>query len=558
MSAELSSESIAWRASGAPSKGVVVACVLFGLLFGAAVALPLYYTDSGLTNQQAKLVFLPAAILAFCIAYLLCTAATKLPESTARAFSSSRRVFLVCLLILLAVFAIALLCSYPGFCSFDSRHIMNQALGQSHYSPAHRYEGLSAHHPPFYTFLVWVAFSLTSFAGDMDVSIATFMAGQATFVALVVALALAVLNEAKAPAWVIVLALAFYALTPVLAAHAITMWKDTPFSACILLLTAIIVLYVQKGALSARGIVGLAVVLLLTALLRSNGIIVMAATLAVLCLHFRKQVKPLLASFGSIVAVLAFISLVVYPALSVSSAHFAESVSLPLQQLGATIADDGTISKDDREFLDTVLPLEEWKENYNPTLVNDLKLHEQFDDEFLEAHKAEFLMIWLRTMPANLKTYFKAWVLVTYGYWQPGHENTIGYKYTMTKQDDSIVRDKVRDLIGLGYNPHRIANAEKEYFTLLFGMGSYIWLVLLALVLCYARGGRRSMGRCALVLTPILVLFLTLMLASPTFSDYRYVLSLFLVLPLLPYLVASNPRRADVAAIGNQEEAAHE
>ena len=80
-------------------------------------------------------------------------------------------------------------------------------------------------------------------------------------------------------------ALAFFAFNSVIARYATTMWKDVPFAMTMLL--AILQLFeiaLTKGAViqSPRACIKLALLTLLTCLLRNNGIYAMAAGVVVL------------------------------------------------------------------------------------------------------------------------------------------------------------------------------------------------------------------------------------------------------------------------------------
>ena len=77
-------------------------------------------------------------------------------------------------------------------------------------------------------------------------------------------------------------------------------------------------------------------------------------------------------------------------ALGIQKAHFAEAVSIPLQQMARVVADDGTISEADTELLNAILPLEQVKECYDETTPNAVKFAPDFNDAYLESHKDEW------------------------------------------------------------------------------------------------------------------------------------------------------------------------
>lgn len=465
-------------------------------------------------------------------------------HSAFRVLPDSRVLFAVSFAIFMTVFALSLATSYPGQCSPDSVDIINQALGTSHYSNWHRYEGLSAHHPPFYTFLVWIAFTCTAWAGDTYLSIATAITLQAVYVAAAAAVAIALFNEAGAPRWSSILAIAFLAFTPVLPAHVVTLWKDAPFSATVLLLSAYLVYLQQAGEITPKRAIGLVAIIVPICLLRSNGLIVCMVVLLAMLLAFHKGRRIVASSAVLVLAMSLVITGPAYSALYISKAHFSEAMAMPIQQLAAVIHEGEPIQGS--ETLDRILPLEQWGESYDPTTSNPIKFNPAFDDAYLEGHKAEFLQTWLANAPTHLDIYARAWADETRGYWEPGYQSVIAYAHTIGEKETV-------DLLHAGTNPAALANSPRLRGIVwpLSGMGTYIWLLLAGMVASAILGGRKGLAQCALAVSPMLALYGTLLLAAPIVDDYRYVLPLYLVLPFLPYLVFRAARqRADRAPSG--------
>ena len=444
-----------------------------------------------------------------------------------------RKIFLVSFFLIEAAFLFALLSNYPGLCSPDSNTIIEQVTGQGTYSERNRYEGLSNAHPVFYTFCLWVVFKLTAVFGSESFSLFVFMFIQITFVACSLAWAVAWLARTGARKGYVALALCFIVLSPVIACHVIILWKDVPFAAALLVL----VLYlaelgtIRKPALKQMIVLG--VLLLLVSLLRNNGYYVALLTVLYLVV-FRADIRK--ASACVALCLVAFMSTLhgpVFSALSISQGHFAESAGIPLQQLAATVEAGGPMSEEDQAILDAILPLELWAECYDPSTSNPIKQHDSFNDEYLNSHKAEFLGVWVNCLPDNFTTYVKAWVLETYGYWQPGYTTYLG-KLTCTANDQPAT-----DFIGINYQPQKIANALRNLFPIIFGMGSLIWFSMTAMVFGIVSG--RGIRHIAIALTPyvpLLGLFGTLLIAAPIVSDYRYIFALYLVLPFLPQIFA--------------------
>ena len=519
----------AHRKDNPNSQGVVLLAVL-AVLYGIAATLPAY-AQYQLTFPVWFLAFVGTSGIAFAGFALANAALDKLagsirderhdegaPEHVRTL--STRNVFLICFAFIEIAFLFALLSNYPGLCSPDSNAILSQVNGQEYYSDTNRYEGLTNAHPIFYTFLIWLVFKATSFIGSQSISLFVFMLLQVTYVAAALAWCLAWLAKTGARKAYLIGATAFIVLSPVIASHVIILWKDIPFAATLLLLVIHLGEYLKDEKPTRKQVIELGVLLLLVSLLRNNGYYLALFTLVFLVIFRPLHRKPAAIVAVALVVFMTVLQGPIFGALSISKGHFAESVGIPLQQLAATVSVDGTIS-------------------YDPSTSNPIKQNELFNDEYLDTHKGEFLAVWAHVLPHNLTTYIRAWVMETYGYWQPGYNTLIG-SLTCTANDVPAT-----DFFGMGYKPQFIANALREQFPALLGMGSLIWFSIATMVfsiIAGRKGGNRAEKRSvAAIITPympLIGLIGTMLLAAPIVSDYRYIFALYLVIPFLPQLYA--------------------
>lgn len=532
-------------ASGAPSAAhrklqptSVAILAVSALLYGIASTLPLY-AQYALTFPLWVLACVGISGVAFVIITAFYKASLRMRGFVRTASdegvpkSSVRRVFLLSFALIELAFLFALLSNYPGLCSPDSNATLSQVNGQDYYSDSNRYEGLTNAHPIFYTFLIWLVFKGTAFLGSQEASLFVFMFLQITFVAAALAWCVSWLARTGARKGYVAGALAFVVLSPVIAAHVIILWKDIPFAAVLLLLTVHLTEYRGRVKPTIKQFVVLGTLLLFVSIFRNNGYYVALFTVAFMIVFQTGLRKQLLAVAAVLVLLMSLFQGPIQSALSISKGHFAESVGIPLQQLAATVVAEGEIDSHDQEVLEEILPLQEWADSYNPSTSNPIKQNVLFNDDYLDNHKGEFLGVWARTLTKNFSTYVRAWVLETYGYWQPGYSTWIG-RLTETANDTPA-----KDFFGIGYKPQFIANAFLTLLPAFFGMGSLIWFSLVALVLSvsFVRGWKRKV-KALTPYIPALGLLGTLLIAAPIVSDYRYIFALYLVIPFLPQIVA--------------------
>ena len=523
-------------------KASTVILVVFSALFAIAATLPAFAK-----YELTFFVWLVACVGTTCLAYIGFSAAAhaldKLgayvcaPHDANNAPTPAlrtRKTFVICFAIIELVFLIGLLSAYPGLCSTDSNTLIYQVTGQDYYGVGMEYSGLSNAHPIFYTFLLWIVFSITAFMGSTYASLFTFMLLQTCYVAACLAYALTWLVKTGASKTYVKIALAFVVISPVIAAHVIILWKDIPFAATVLLLVLHLVNYSKQEKPTLKQTLKLGILLLLVSLFRNNGYYV-ALIVGVYLLVFNACVRKHAAIVtATLIVCISLLHGPIFSAFSISQGHFAESVGIPLQQLGATLVAGGEIDESSQETLNNIFPLETWKECYNPETTNSVKHHEQFNNEYLDSHKAEFLSAWARTLPAHISTYVRAWVLETYGYWQPGYVAYIG------TDNVTFNEEPAHDLLGLHYSPQLIANTLRHQFPFLLGMGSLIWFSLATLMFSIVNSKKQHVRTKASIIAapymPLIGLLATMLLAAPIVGDYRYIFSMYLVLPFLPQL----------------------
>lgn len=505
-------------------KSFIVPAV-FGLLLSSAVVVSLW-ANQVMGKLELLALWVGLAFVATLGLSLLSKLEIKLVGGGS-AFSQTLKFSLSCFLVLETLMLIILLSNYPGFCSVDSNDIINQALGISHYQNHFRYEGLTNHHPVFYTFLFWLVWVFTGSSSDPAFAVFVFLIMQSLFLSTGIAWALGWFNKHCNSRGLVLFVTACSILSPVLLIHALVMWKDVPFAVVLLILVLKLYDYAKKNSLEKKDILGLFCLCLAMSLLRNNGIYISIVLLIYMIIVFKEARKKILGAFVSLIIVIGIIQGPLFGALSVSSGHFAESVSVPLQQIAAVAADDaGVINEEQESFLDNIRPIREMAEVYNPGSANPVKFSPSFSDTYLESHKIEFIKTWAEIVVANPSIAFRAWVQLTCGYWLPGFFADIGAQET-------IYHEQPVSIIGFSLNPHDYFSALNSVFPGLFSMGNTIWVVIASLgvlILCNRAKGIFKRATC---FVPILVLELTLLVAAPIASDFRYVLGIYLVIPFL-------------------------
>ncbi len=423
----------------------------------------------------------------------------------------SLRAFLLCVLAMLLCWSPYMLALYPGVVLPDTLASVGQIIGDAE---------LSNHHPVLFTFLLG-AFLKLPVSISVNMKVFLFSLFQATMLATTASTILAWCRTRGLKAGPFVACIVFFCLCPVFPLYAVNVQKDAIHAMFCVLLSLCAVEW--RG--ERRQCLPLFATLLMTSLTRSNGVLASAATIGFLLAFAIRDKERVRATIG--VAVAYALAFFISNALILSIAkptERSEVFGMPLQQLSRVVVCDGAMSDGDLAFMNKLLPLDEYKECYVPTLVNHIKWADQFDEQFLSKNSTEFVALWLRNLPGNLGIYADAFILETFGFWVPGFRHDYGYMDDQVQGNDFGIerRDLSSRLFGGSFASNLVA------YRWFIGSGTLLWIVLFGLWLALAFRRYRT----ALLYVPALASVLAILMATPVAFSLRYVFVLALGLPL--------------------------
>ncbi|MDE6055043.1 MAG: hypothetical protein K2G55_15085, partial [Lachnospiraceae bacterium] len=184
------------------------------------------------------------------------------------------------------------------------------------------------------------------------------------------------------------------------------------------------------------------------------------------------------------------------------------------------------------QYLYRLLPEEEWQ-NYSPGCSDTLKWNEQFDREYLNQTKGQFIRIWGQLLLKNPRVCAEAYLLGTYGIWGIETRNKEQYyskkiwENTLGLYQNSPLPESLRQLIVVYYC---------NRFTYGYlSMGTAYWLLFaVTLWLLY-----RKLYQYVVITVPLWLLFVSLLVATPIAFAFRYGFVIAMAFPfyvLLPFM----------------------
>lgn len=172
----------------------------------------------------------------------------------------------------------------------------------------------------------------------------------------------------------------YFSLSPYIATYSIAMWKDPSFSTALALVTLLLMDFVlSKGAIiesSKAWLPCFLILLLIVTFSRDNGIYIITCVEIILLVYWLvTRIKPEhsfahIGKFPGLIACAMVLCLVItgpiYRVLGAASSPKVESVGILLNQMARVAALDDDMAEGDREYLNSIVPLDEYKTLYSP------------------------------------------------------------------------------------------------------------------------------------------------------------------------------------------------
>lgn len=429
-----------------------------------------------------------------------------------------------------------LLYNYPGVMTPDSINQYAQIIGVY---------AKSNHHPWMHTLLIQLWYRLgLHITNNAIIAISFYTVFQMCFLALTASFVTFTLQTVRVKNSISYFVIAFYALMPYNGAFSVTIWKDVMFAAAFTLFSCTMIHFLiinrtLPKSLSLPWLCTLYVISgFMVCLFRTNGWYVFLVTLPFLIYTLREHFKLIIPLNIGLFILVLFVKVPLMNIYDVIQPDFAESLSIPAQQIARVYAMNPTISAEQDAMLRKIIDTSRLAEVYQPDVYDNVKyLLREGDQNYLASHKADYFKLWLSIGASHPKEYIDAFVAQTWGYWYPDvpceigldegiYANDFSLKWTPILKGSLFI--KIKEII------FKLPSMIPLY-GLLWSMGSIFWMLLL-LIACTIK---RENTPYLILFVPPVALVATLCLATPVAAEFRYVYSIFYTIPLyitIPFL----------------------
>ncbi len=432
--------------------------------------------------------------------------------------------FLLCLVCWLPYY----LYQYPGVMTPDSLNQFEQVLGLIPYSN---------HHPWMHTLLIKLIYTIGfRLTGSMLIALSLYTLFQMCVLAGSVWYFISTLRLFRVKPKICLLITLFYALIPYHAVFSVTIWKDILFAAALLCFSCSMLRFLLKKSLPILHLIIFVLTGLMLCLFRSNGWYAFLLCLPFLFVFFRKKAGIFYPALAAIFLIAAIIKYPVMNAFHVTQPDLVESLSIPIQQIAAVLCNDRALSKEELALIEQVVDLTYIKQLYDPHFADNIKeLVRAGNQDYLTEHKGEFFRLWAGLGLRYPGDYMTAYIRQTYGYWYPDSfylvaeaegvsATSLGVSHTPLIRGPLVIKAKEISIKLGGMLP---------LYGTLWSMGVACWVMLFCIGNTLIRGERPKL----VLYLPSLALLLTVLIATPVATEFRYVYFMVFALPF--YLMAA-------------------
>lgn len=431
----------------------------------------------------------------------------------------------------------ALICNYPGIIISDYTWQYSQAIGESQ---------LNNHHPVVHTLLITISKKIATliyggFSAEHTVLINSIL--QMFVVAFILGYVISSLvKKQNVTIYVAGLILLFISIFPMNALFSVYMTKDVIFSTLLVWFSYEIYnfLMVTNRLKIGRDYSWIKLIPVIISagfviVFRNNGFLVVIGTFCAITIIKRKDKG---------VWILLMLGVCMYlfqtPTLKlmgIPNTELVESIGVPINQVANVIVHDRDITEKQKDLIEDVMPIEDIRNTYNIRYSDHLKFSSAFNASAIQANKGEYLKLWATLFFQYPKDCLEASLNLTIGYWYPGVEKgSVSYDYDSRFQfyEQMGIKNYSTNEYYRRYLTTDVRNSLAESWLWSPGLGVLVMLLLFGVVIIkreYVKGA---------TFIPNMLGWGSLLLATPSYCETRYIYFIFLMIPIWIAIIFTN------------------
>lgn len=443
-------------------------------------------------------------------------------KSDAKKLNNKKLLFTILWLLLIVEYLIVLFASqYPGELTPDSISQMSQLLSHSY----------SNHHPYYHTQIIHALISIGLLLfNDINKAVALYSVFSIIVMSSCFIYVIETIYENGKNLKVTIAVFMFYLLMPFHIMYSITMWKDVFFGAAVTCFAVSCYRYLKHIGNLKLDIAILVISSVGVGLLRSNGWLALFVSAIVFAILFKKEQKKIIILLVVVLLSTFVLKHPVLKALNVSQPDTIESLSIPAQQIARVVTDGKELTVEQKQILGQIIDLNKIAENYSSYISDPIKslARQKNNQAYIKEHVLDLIKVYIQLGLKYPHKYIEAWIDETRGYWNSGYsywrwscsvqENSLGICRTVNSES---INNFVYKYLGLWES--------SSILQVFLSIGLYVWAIAVASYRALIKKNKELL----FISIPFLAVILSLLVATPVFSEFRYAYAIFCGLPFV-------------------------
>lgn len=440
---------------------------------------------------------------------------------------SPKKVFIISFIVMILGWIPYFLSLYPGALSNDSIGEISIIMNN--------FTSMTNHHPMIHVLFITLPFKIgMSIFGNINAAVACSSVFQMICMSSIFSYFIYYLAKRKVNNLILSICLLYFAFVPMHGYYSVTMWKDIMFSGFVLLLVIqLINICDKKEKLRFKDLISFILISLFTVFFRNNAIYMFFILIVVMLVLMRKNYKVLLASFVIILSVYYSVTGPLFDYLKIARSSSTEYIGMPLQQIARMAYKDVKFTKDEKNLLSDLMTVENMKKNYIPTCSDGIKFSDDYNNIAFDENKGDYFKLWLQLIFKHPGVAVESYAVSTLGYWYPGiyywtvHDTVVENKFGIYKDS------KAPEIVSIYVD--KIESRNVPILNMTWSTSLSFWIIAIFCYICI----RKKKIKYLIPYIPIFGIWVTMMIASPVFGEFRYIYSSYTCLPLLmvlPYI----------------------
>lgn len=394
---------------------------------------------------------------------------------------------------------------------------------------------ITNHHPVLHTVLLG---GLTKVGVTLfdSTNIGLFLYSIIQIIILLSALAFTIkyMKKLETPYYIRFMALLIYSLVPVFPLYAMSVVKDTIFTALVIVYMINIydlIKYRNTVKYSNKKSIMLVLLLMAIMLMRNNGLYLIILSFPFLLIIEKKNRIKLIMILILPVVLYNRYNDVLLPYLKITEGSAREMLSIPFQQTARYVKEYGDdLNSNEKKVIDKVLVLDTLAKRYNPILADPVK--NEFNKYTTKDELKKYFGVWYKGLLKHPDSYIQATINNVYGYFDPNTSNWyVYYRFDKRLSEEG-------NTFNYSYNNLKTSRNVLSSYALAFpyipiigvivNIGFNVWLYMFMFIVLL----KDKKYKYLIYLAPVISLVLVC-IASPANTYFRYAMPYIFAMPVM-------------------------